>query len=357
MRKFVEGNILEADVEALVNTVNTVGIMGKGIALQFKRAYPEMFRAYEAECKAKRIKLGKMHVYDRGSMFNPRYIINFPTKQHWKGKSTITNIESGLDALVGELLARNIKSVAIPPLGCGLGGLDWNEVRPLIERAIEQAPGVEALIYVPKGAPKPSAMVNRTKRPEMTTDRANMIRLLSEYCVLGYELTLLEIQKIFYLLQATGEPLRLCLKKDTYGPYADNFRHVLNRLEGHFLEGYGDGNNGPKTTIRLLDDAVREAKLVSELSSDFDQSDRVHRVFEVIEGFESPYGMELLASVHWVAINEGVGHDPELVVRAVHEWNNRKREVMKREHILVAWNRLRDLNWISQEVSVRAGSS
>src|SRR5271166_5199153 len=181
MWKIAEGNILDSDVEALVNTVNTVGVMGKGIALQFKRAFPDMVLAYEAVCKANQLQPGQMHVFDRGSMFNPRYVINFPTKRHWKGKSKLADIEAGLEALVEELTTRDIKSVAIPPLGCGHGGLDWGEVRPLIERAMARAPDVEALIYAPKGAPEPAAMITRTQRPEMTPSRANIMRLLSEY--------------------------------------------------------------------------------------------------------------------------------------------------------------------------------
>jgi O-acetyl-ADP-ribose deacetylase (regulator of RNase III) len=295
-----------------------------------------------------------MHVFDRGSMFNPRYIINFPTKRHWKGKSRIIDIETGLDALVEELTTRGIKSVAIPPLGCGYGGLDWGDVRPRIERAMERVPEVDALIYVPNGAPEPAAMVNRTERPQMTPSRANMLRLLSEYCVLGYELSLLEIQKILYFLQVTGEPLRLHFEKGQYGPYADNLRHVLHRFEGHFIEGFGDGRNSPRTPIRLLDDVVREATQVSEQSSTVEQKERIRRVFDVIEGFESPYGMELLASVHWVATAEGISNDPEAVVLAVHQWNDRKRCLMKPEHIRVAWHRLRGLGWLDLDMSGHA---
>jgi O-acetyl-ADP-ribose deacetylase (regulator of RNase III) len=344
-----EGNILEADAQALVNTVNTVGVMGKGIALQFKKAFPEMFKAYEAVCKAKQLRPGQMDVYDRGQMFNPRYIINFPTKRHWKGKSKLADIEAGLDALIEELTARDIKSVAIPPLGCGHGGLDWDEVRPLIEQAMDRVPEVEALIYAPNGAPEPAAIVNRTERPEMTPSRANMLRLLSEYCVLGYELTLLEIQKILYFLQSAGEPLKLRFAKDRYGPYADNLRHILHRFEGHFIEGFGDGRNSPRTPIRLFEDAVSEAAGVSERSSTPEQKTRVRRVFELIEGFESPYGMELLASVHWVAAQEGVLSEPGAVVQAVHAWNDRKRRTMKPEHIQVAWKRLQDLGWLGPD--------
>jgi O-acetyl-ADP-ribose deacetylase (regulator of RNase III) len=350
MWKIVEGNILESDVEALVNTVNTVGVMGTGIALQFKKAFPDMFAAYEAVCKAKKLQPGQMHVYDQGSMFNPRYIINFPTKRHWKGKSKLTDIETGLVALVEELTTRSINSVAIPPLGCGHGGLDWREVRPLIEQAMERVPDVEALIYAPKGAPEPAAMITRTRSPEMSSSRANIMRLLSEYCILGYELSLLEIQKILYFLQVAGEPLRLRFEKGSYGPYADNLRHVLHQFEGHFIVGFGDGKNSPRTPIRLFEQAVGEAVRVSEESSTPEQKQRVRRVFDLIEGFESPYGMELLASVHWVATHETACNDTEAVVHAINAWNDRKSRIMNPEHIRVAWNRLHDLGWLEPKL-------
>ncbi len=207
------------------------------------------------------------------------------------------------------------------------------------------------MIYAPEGAPAPAAMVNRTERPELTASRANMLRLLSEYCVLGYELSLLEIQKILYFLQTSGEPLKLRFEKGPYGPYADNLRHVLHRFEGHFIEGFGDGRNSPRTPIRLFDEIVDEAVKVSKNASTPDQEERVQKVFHLIEGFESPYGMELLASVHWVAIKEGVSNDPESVVRAVHGWNDRKRRIMKPEHIQVAWSRLQDLGWLGQDTT------
>jgi O-acetyl-ADP-ribose deacetylase (regulator of RNase III) len=352
MQRIVTGNILEADAQALVNTVNTVGIMGKGIALQFKKAFPAMFDEYVKICKNKKLEPGQMHVFDRGSMFNPRYIINFPTKRHWKGKSKLVDIVAGLDGLVEELRIRHIRSVAIPPLGCGNGGLNWNDVRPLIERALDRVPNVDALIFAPSGAPAPSDIVNRTERPIMTPSRASMIRLLSDYCVLGYELTLLEIQKILYFLQAAGEPLKLKFTKKQYGPYADNLRHVLHKFEGHFLQGVGDGLNSPQTPIQLFQDAVAEAVLISEQRSTPEQSGRMRKVFDLIEGFESPYGMELLASVHWVATQEVAKNDPESVTQALQVWNPRKRDIMKPEHVAIAWNRLQELGWFDQDALV-----
>lgn len=147
MMEFTSGNILRADAEAIVNTVNCVGVMGRGLALQFKREYPANFKAYEAACKRKEVVPGRMLMFETGQLTNPRFIVNFPTKRHWRGASRIDDIEAGLVALVHEVKKRGIKSIAIPPLGCGLGGLDWNGVRPLIERAFKTLPEVRTLVF------------------------------------------------------------------------------------------------------------------------------------------------------------------------------------------------------------------
>ena len=347
MVEYVSGNILEADVQAVVNTVNTVGVMGKGIALQFKKAYPSMFAAYEKACEGELVKIGKMHVYDRGSLLNPRYIINFPTKKHWKGKSKLADIRLGLEDLNKQIVKLGIESIAIPPLGCGHGGLNWSEVRPLIEDAFATL-NVRTIVYPPSGAPAPENIVNRTERPSLTPVRATVIRILAQYCLLGYELTLLEAQKLLYFAQAAGELLSLHFAKGTYGPYADNLRHVLHRFEGHFIVGFGDGNNSPKTPLRLVPEAVAEAERVASGQDELSvTTERFQRISELIEGFESPYGLELLASVHWVATHPaGTASDLDSVIQGVHSWNDRKARVMKPEHIKVAWHRLASQNWI-----------
>ncbi len=347
MIHLTEGNILEADAEALVNTVNTVGVMGKGIALQFKKAFPEMFKAYEVICAKGELEPGTLHVYDRGVMFNPRFIINFPTKRDWRARSKLEDIQSGLDALVRVVDELGIRSIALPPLGCGQGGLNWADVFPLIDAAMARLPGVDVLVFPPHGAPHPAEMVNRTIRPGMTALRAGMIRILSEYCVLGYELTLVEIQKLFYLLQESGESLKLQFVKGEYGPYADNLRHWLHRVEGHFLEGFGEGKNDPKTPMRVLMEAATEAQKVSSQNADSGHEERVRKVFRLIEGFESPYGMELLASVHWVAKHpEEQVTDLPSAIQAVHRWNSRKKQSLQKEHIQVAWDRLTAQGWL-----------
>ena len=152
MIEFKTGNILAEEAEALVNTVNCDGFMGRGIALQFKKAWPANFKAYASACRKKEVQPGRMLVFETGQLISPRYIINFPTKVHWRGNSRIGYIEAGLKALVEEVKSRAIQSVAIPPLGAGLGGLDWFEVRPLIERTMEGLPGVRTILLEPREA-------------------------------------------------------------------------------------------------------------------------------------------------------------------------------------------------------------
>jgi len=144
--------LLKADVEALVNTVNCVGVMGKGIALEFKQTFPRNFEVYQKACKTGEVKPGSMFVFKTGSIFKPQYIINFPTKRHWRDNSKIDNIKTGLVALIREISQLNIQSVAVPPLGCGLGGLNWSIVRPMIEKAFEDLPDVQVLLYEPEGS-------------------------------------------------------------------------------------------------------------------------------------------------------------------------------------------------------------
>ncbi len=347
MLELIEGNLLEAEADALVNTVNTEGVMGKGVALQFAKKFPEMLAAYKQACKAGEVRPGRMHIFERGEMFQPRYIINFPTKRHWRSPSRIEDIEAGLQSLVKEIERLHIRSIALPPLGCGNGGLDWSEGFPRIKKTLAPLENVRVLVFPPKGAPTASAIVHATPRPTMNPSRAIVLKIWQQYFALGYQLTLLEIHKLLYFLQEAGEPLRLRFAKDTYGPYADNLRHLLHRFEGHFTLGFADGRNKPDTEIMLQPGAVQEAEafLESHVDSSVPSLDRLNRVAKLVEGFESPYGMELLATVHWVATYDGA-EDLDEVVSGVHHWNARKKKLMTREHIELAHERLEGHGWI-----------
>jgi O-acetyl-ADP-ribose deacetylase (regulator of RNase III) len=347
MIEFKQGNLLEEKAEALVNTVNCVGVMGKGIALQFKQAFPENFRQYEKACRAGEVKPGRMFTVETGNIFYPRYIINFPTKRHWRGKSKIEDIKSGLVALVAEVRQLGINSIAIPPLGCGNGGLDWAGIKPLIESAFTELPDVQVFIFEPSGAPAAEKMQVATPTPNMTRARALFISLLELYGIPGYRLTKLEIQKLAYFLQMAGEPLKLRYVKHQYGPYAENLYHVLQRLEGHYIRGYGDGTTG-NAEIYVLP-AGREAAQTF-IEKEPDAQKRLERVSRLIAGFETPYGLELLATVHWVAQEEPkAAKEREQAIALVHQWSDRKRQIFKEQHIRKAWQRLDEENWLNSQ--------
>jgi len=339
-----EGDLLSADVEAVVNTVNTVRVMGKGIALQFKQAFPDNYSTYEAACKRGEVQLGKMFVFHRNTLGNPRVIVNFPTKKHWRGKSKLKDIESGLRALLQFVQSEKIRSIAVPPLGCGNGGLDWNDVRPRIEQAFAQVPEVAVQLFYPEGAPKADEMKVATKRPAMTPGRAVILALLSRYALPGYRLTLLEIQKLAYFLQEAGQPLSLDFQKQKYGPYAETMHHVLQRMEGHFVRGYGDRSRD--ASLHLFPDAVREAEQF--LTNDCETLERLARVSDLIEGYETPYGLELLSTVHWIAMHEipEAKTNPEFAVAGVHAWNDHKQKTFTPERITSAWDRLHEERWL-----------
>ena len=339
-----QGDLLKQhDVDAVVNTVNCVGVMGKGIALQFKKKWPDNFKAYLAACESKVVKPGKMFIYNSGALARPKYIINFPTKKHWKGKSQIEYIQDGLIDLVEQIKALNINSIAVPPLGCGNGGLDWKEVKPLIINAFSYIPDIEVRLFEPEGTPIAKDMVVNTKCPRMTPGRAAILKVLDTYRELNYGLTKIEVQKLAYFLQEAGEPLSLQFVKHQYGPYADKLRHVLDKMDGHFIHGVGDGV--VESEIAPDNKALKEAEMFINSMEHHDLHAHVSRVAELIEGFQSPFGMELLATVHWVATNEQAD-TLEKAVQAVKVWNERKKRLMKKEHIEIAWDRLVELSWI-----------
>lgn len=344
MIKLCTGNLLDAQADALVNTVNTKGVMGKGIALQFKQAFPEMYRDYERACAAGEVRLGRMHVFDRGGLAGgPRWIINFPTKGHWRTPSRLPDVEEGLADLASVIRRLHIRSIAVPPLGCGNGGLDWAVVRPRIEAALADVPGLEVLLYAPAGAPAAEAMPNRTERPKMTIGQAALAGLMDRYLkgLLDPFVSLLEVHKLMYFLKASGEPLpRLKFQPGPYGPYSPDLRHGLMRMENHLTRGFGEGSDKPDVQLELLPGAVEAAETF--LAAHSETKARMEQVAKLIAGFEDSYGMELLSSVHWVMQhNERAKTDAGVAVALVHAWNDRKKGLLKAEHLRAAWEHLR----------------
>jgi O-acetyl-ADP-ribose deacetylase (regulator of RNase III) len=344
MMEFTTGDILRSDAEALVNTVNCVGIMGRGIALQFKEKFPANFKAYAVACERGDLQPGRMLVFPTGWVTGPKYIINFPTKRHWRGKSRIEDIESGLGSLRTEIQERGIRSIAIPPLGAGLGGLDWKQVRPRIEQALKALDEVRILVYEPGKSVMASSAASATQPPKMTIGRAALIGLIQRYLagLLDPTVTLLEVHKLMYFLQEAGEPLRLEFVQATYGPYAENLRHVLRKVEGYYLTGYQDGGDSPSKELQLVPGAVEDAESV--LAGNSGTSERIRRVADLVDGFETSFGLELLATVHWVA-KKIPTQCVEQVVSATYAWNDRKKQFTERQ-IRLALQVLNDKNWL-----------
>ena len=338
------GDIFAENAEALVNSVNCVGVMGRGIALQFKNLFPANFKAYADACKRGEVQPGRMFVFETGQLTNPRYIINFPTKRHWRGKSRMEDIESGLRALADEIAARNIRSIAIPPLGSDLGGLRWAEVRPLIEDMLSELDSVHAVLLEPGSAPSDGRPNRSTKVPKMTPGRAALVGLMHRYLsgLLDPFVTLLEVHKLMYLMQESGEPLRLEFREATYGPYAENLRHVLRAVEGHLISGYADGGDAPDKRLELVPGAFDDARAflddLAETQSRFD------RVSQLVQGFESSFGLELLATVHWVASRNAPSTEEDVVART-YAWGERKKQFSERQ-IRLALQVLSEQGWI-----------
>lgn len=335
MIEYKTGNILREDVEALVNTVNCVGIMGRGIALQFKNAFPDNFKVYAAACKKNEVQPGRMFIHKRTQLFNPSFIINFPTKRHWRGRSRIEDIEAGLAALVETVQELNIRSIAIPPLGSGLGGLNWNDIKPRIEAAMQLLPDVRVVIFEPSSVPASEQIAHSQTVPKMTAGRAVLVELMRRYLagLLDPFITLLEVHKLMYFMQEAGESLRLAFTKAPYGPYAENLRHVLKAVEGYLISGYADGGDAPAKQLKLVPGASDAA--AAFLMQQPETRARFDRVAELVDGFESPFGLELLSTVHWVRKTTAASSLEE-VIRNIYAWNERKRQFSRRQIALAA---------------------
>lgn len=288
------------------------------------------------------MRLGRMLVVPTGRLGCPRLIINFPTKGHWKSRSRLADIEVGLHDLRRVLEEFDVESLALPPLGCGLGGLKWPDVRPKIEAALGDLP-IRALVFEPAGPPAAELMRDRRERPSMSAGRAALIWLLSRYLAPGESASPLEVQKLLYFLQEAGEPLRLRFEKRRYGPYADAVRHAVLGMEGHYVSGFGDGTGSG--AIRLLSCAEAEAETF--LRGHRETYERYDRVAQLIVGFETPYGLELLlATTHWVATREEAQRSSE-AAELIRAWSDRKGRLFTDAHVAVAWERLADEGWLT----------
>lgn len=338
MIRFTQGNLLEAEVDAVVNTVNTVGVMGKGIALMFRERYPDNFKAYAQACKQKQVKVGEMFVTPTDELSGPQWVINFPTKQHWRYPTKVEWIADGLESLKQVIADRDIRSVAIPPLGCGNGGLEWQKVRTLIESSLREVEGVELVVYEPTA--KYQNVAKKSGVEKLTTSRALIAEMVRRYEILGNLCSLIEVQKLAWFLERTIEhmklenPLDLRFEANRYGPYANRLTHLLNSLDGSYLQS---------------DKRITDSEYLDTIRFNYDKADKVNAFLRtgdarnylpaveqtdaLIDGFQSPLGMEALATVDWLIVKEGIDPNLESIRKGISHWPAGPRHAQRKEKL------------------------
>lgn len=337
--KFIKGNLLASSAQALVNTVNTVGVMGKGIALQFKEQFPNTFKLYADAAKKGEIKIGKMFVTQEATTEGEKIIINFPTKTEWFRKSQYSYIEDGLADLQRVLQKYQIHSIAIPPLGCGNGGLDWEKVKVMIQDSLANLQNVEVTVYEPSEEVKLILQKEETKKEVgLTPARAMILYALFKYERFGENATVFAANKLAYFLQESGENLRLKFVQYNYGPYAQAIDKVLYQLNGKYLRGLEQMKTKPFEPIELNYARLDEVKeyVKKELTSE--QQQRLSNLFKAIEGFESTLSLEILSSTHYILKKHRSISRDDLVKEV--QWTSRKKEVITSEYIDIAYDHL-----------------
>ncbi|TDY16768.1 O-acetyl-ADP-ribose deacetylase (regulator of RNase III) [Paraburkholderia sp. BL6665CI2N2] len=354
MITYTHGNLLEAPAEALVNTVNTVGVMGKGIALMFKEQFPENFREYAIACKEGRVQTGKMFVTERMALMGPRWIVNFPTKQNWRAPSRLEWIVAGLNDLRQFIEREHVQSIAIPPLGAGNGGLDWPVVKAQIDAALGGVSGTEILVYEPIA--KYQNVSKREGVEKLTPARALIAELVRRYWVLGMECSLLEIQKLAWFLERVIErtevpnPLKLQFIAHTYGPYANRLEHLLNNLDGSYLHCDKRIADADPLDVIWFEDRRSDVLAAYLKSSEMKPYlGAVEETASLIDGFESPFGLELLASLDWLLVREGCTASVESIRTGLAEWpggesaGRRKHRLFDERAIQIGLTRLTEM--------------
>jgi len=323
MIKYLTGDILDSTAQALVNTVNTFGVMGKGIALQFKNQFPNNYKLYKEACDNKALKVGDLLVTEEESLLSgKKIIINFPTKTHWRYPSEYEYIEKGLDALVNVLQEKNIKSIAIPPLGSGNGGLDWTRVRAMIEDKL-QGLDCEIYLYEPTHAIKESLKKERVK---LTPARAMMLSVLYDLVRNGEFVSEFAAEKVAYFLQRLGaeDAFKLEFKPNFYGPYSGKVRHVLYHLNGSYVMGYSSKDKKPFEELSLIMDVEKEVNSFLELPENQHYKTIVDKTKKFLSGYYSPFGLELLSTIDFIKTEKGKEKEAE-ILNELETWSDRKR--------------------------------
>jgi len=335
---YTKGDILYSSAEALVNTVNTIGVMGKGIALQFKEAFPINHKRYLEACKAKELEPGNLLIVrDSNLLIGDKVIVNFPTKKHWRHPSKYEYIQSGLITLRKFLEKGEVKNIAIPPLGCGQGGLNWLKVRPMIEDALIDLP-VDIYIYEPINSIKEILQkTNTNKSAKLTPARAQLLYALFAFESFGEYSSLFAANKLAYFLQRMGQPLRLDFKPHLYGPYSIGVEKVLYALNGFYLKGLEQGSAKPFEPLKL--DYSKWEDLKGFIENELGEIEiyRLKKLFNFLNGFTSELSLEILATTDYI-LNDNPSFSLDQVMDAI--WTTRKKEIFRKEYVRIAYEHI-----------------
>ncbi|MBS1505208.1 MAG: macro domain-containing protein [Bacteroidetes bacterium] len=323
MIQYQSGNVLESPAEALVNTVNTVGVMGKGIALQFKKEFPFNTRKYEEACQNGLIGIGKLLVVrDTSLATGEKVIINFPTKKDWRKPSEYSFIESGLKDLVRLIHEEKIKSIAIPPLGSGNGGLDWQRVKGILERHLSDLP-IQVYVY------EPNALIQdamKKERVKLTPARAMLLDVLYDLVRNGEFISEFAAEKIAYFLQrfGAGDQFKLEYKQNFYGPYSGKVKYVLYYLNGSYIFGYSAMDKKPFEELGIITDGATTVQEYLSKTENLPFKEIADKVKEFLTGFYSSFGLELLSTVDFI-MREKDAKTIDDIKRHLGQWSDRKK--------------------------------
>lgn len=338
MIHYITGNLLESDAEALVNTVNTVGVMGKGIALQFKNAFPNNYKKYSEACKNKELNVGQLLVTEENVLSGKKTIINFPTKTHWRLPSEYKYIEAGLVELVKVIKEKNIKSIAIPPLGAGNGGLDWNKVKPILEKYLSQTEA-EVLIYEPNAT---ITEVLKKERVKLTPARAMLLSVLYDLAKNGEFVSEFASEKIAYFLQNFGakDAFKLEFKQNFYGPYSGKVKHVLHYLNGSYIMGYSSKDKRPFEELGIVMESEKEVDEYLSKPENNEYKAIAEKTKAFLSGFYSAFGLELLSTIDFIMKEKSITEEKE-VINYLENWSNRKKTMFTNpQFVRIAMNKL-----------------
>ena len=334
MIHYASGNLLESEAETLVNTVNTEGVMGKGIALQFKTQFPDNYHAYRKKCRENQLKIGQLFITkDTSLLSGQKTIINFPTKTQWRLPSRYEYISEGLKALRHYLLENKVKSIAIPPLGSGNGGLDWNRVKSMIEHALSDVP-TTVFIFEPI---RNGDIVEKIKpeKVNLTPARAMLLQVMNEIVVNDHDISEFAAEKIIYFLQRFGaEPTyRIRFQPNFYGPYSGKAKHILYDLNGSYILGYSTKSQKPFEELQLIEE--RQAEVTQFLQAPKHAKYRAisGNVSSFLEGFYSPFSLELLSTVDYIMNQYSLDTEDE-VAGEIKNWSEHKRTMFDNRHYI-----------------------